>query len=823
MARKAGLASGVEVAKITVRVSPDTKEFRRELKADLDEIENSLKAKIAIEPDMGDFREEVKAKTEGMKAKVKVDADVDKGFFSNIAKKLENIDPPSFGSGINPTAGALIGVAALSVAAPLIGLISAALLALPGVISLIAAPIAAITVGLDGIKNAAKVLETPFKNLQAVMSKVNEAAFTPVFEKLKDIFPALETSMPAVSQGLAQVAKSIVDAVTSGPGLELIKGSFTNIGNALGRVNLGGFTDGLLKLVNSFSGGPLDGLTSWLSKTSDSFGNWITKITTADASGVSPFTQAMDGLGGSLKIVLDTVTDLGKKGFEFISKPENMEGFKNDLQFISDTLSNIMDLSAKIASFKMPDWINQDPKAPNANNRNSEDGQAWWQNFGAFPGVNPEPLSKGQQSFFESLFGVPPEKSGADDGSKYGDSLLGKLREGLSDNGLKGTGDGAGNIFQVPDLEPLKAKWAELKSFVTSNPLFQGPATGGGSGDANSIFQVPDFGPIKQAWQDVKNFFTDNPLQMPDFSAALQVPDFGPLKEGVRNAWEDAKSATSEGVNAIVSFAQGLPGQISGALGSLGGLLVSAGKAAMDGLLSGIKAGAEAVYNFVSGIAAKIAALKGPLPYDRKVLIPNGEALMTGLGKGLENGFEPVLNQAKDMAGQVAAAFAAGNVDPTQALAGFSPDEVKRLEKVLTLETKRLEIQAKALDYQGKLNKDDGLKAQAKALRDQKDQLSLQKDMLDTAKEFSDTGDDSKGDVLTKAVGNLMSSPVNFAKATGKQFLSDIGISGDGVIGKALTEGVKYIFQIGSVDEALSIKDRTESKEKLAITGRGGV
>ncbi len=78
---------------------------------------------------------------------------------------------------------------------------------------------------------------------------------------------------------------------------------------------------------------------------------------------------------------------------------------------------------------------------------------------------------------------------------------------------------------------------------------------------------------------------------------------------------------------------------------------------------------------------------------------------------------------------------------------------------------------------------------------------------------------DSKDPMLQAAAG-LGNVPIDFAKATGKQFMSDLGISGNGIISKAITEGIQYIFQVGSVDEAMSIKDRETSKNALSIVGR---
>lgn len=109
------------------------------------------------------------------------------------------------------------------------------------------------------------------------------------------------------------------------------------------------------------------------------------------------------------------------------------------------------------------------------------------------------------------------------------------------------------------------------------------------------------------------------------------------------------------------------------------------------------------------------------------------------------------------------------------------------------------------------------LQAQIDQLQAQKDILSYQRDRVKNEKDYTSTAED---DPFVKAASGLMNAPVDFAKATGKQFLTDLGISGDGMISKAITEGIQYIFQIGSVDEALSIKDREESKNAMSIVGR---
>lgn len=112
------------------------------------------------------------------------------------------------------------------------------------------------------------------------------------------------------------------------------------------------------------------------------------------------------------------------------------------------------------------------------------------------------------------------------------------------------------------------------------------------------------------------------------------------IKSFLSSAWEGIKSGVSSGINSVLGFFRELPGNILGALGNLGSLLWDAGSSIIDGLLNGLRSAIGGVYDFVSGIAGTIASLKGPIPYDLKLLIPNGEAIMSGLTRGLDEGFE---------------------------------------------------------------------------------------------------------------------------------------------------------------------------------------
>lgn len=122
----------------------------------------------------------------------------------------------------------------------------------------------------------------------------------------------------------------------------------------------------------------------------------------------------------------------------------------------------------------------------------------------------------------------------------------------------------------------------------------------------------------------------------------------------LNGAWESIKSGVSSGIDGVLGFMRDLPGRILNALGNLGTLLLDAGKSIMKGLLDGITSGVQGVFDFVGGIGDTIASLKGPIPYDLKLLIPNGQAIMKSLLTGINNGVTGVFNRVSDIGGEIA-------------------------------------------------------------------------------------------------------------------------------------------------------------------------
>ena len=121
------------------------------------------------------------------------------------------------------------------------------------------------------------------------------------------------------------------------------------------------------------------------------------------------------------------------------------------------------------------------------------------------------------------------------------------------------------------------------------------------------------------------------------------------LKSIVSAVWNSIKSLFSEGVNFIKSVVH-----ID---------LGAAGRAIMNSLWNGMKSIWNGIKNWVSGIADWIKEHKGPISYDRKLLIPAGQAIMNGLNNGLINGFGEVQSNVSDMANQIQQAITTPGFD----------------------------------------------------------------------------------------------------------------------------------------------------------------
>lgn len=339
------------------------------------------------------------------------------------------------------------------------------------------------------------------------------------------------------------------------------------------------------------------------------------------------------------------------------------------------------------------------------------------------------------------------------------------------------------------------------------------------------------------------------------------VTVFSNLVGVVTTAMGELLAAITTGSQQAVQSVSALPGQMAGAISAGSSALVGPGQALMAGLKQGIVAGLQDILAYASTIAGQIAAVKGPLPKDRKELVPAGEALMEGLGTGMESGFEDVLSRTKAMAKAIFEAMKevfgsasganfnfnlGGAVGQTAEIASnakafssnmgsaVAPVKAGKIDAVTQSQIDQLKIQKEQLDVQSsQLKADKNLtldKGQKGAIQQQLDQLNIQKQQLEAQiaqLNYQGKYESSVGE--TKDVWEGMNQKIvegisSVGQGVVQSYTSDLGISGNGLLSTlaqtGLDWGSQFVFNVSNIDEAMAVQRNQVNKQATGVVGR---
>lgn len=221
-------------------------------------------------------------------------------------------------------------------------------------------------------------------------------------------------------------------------------------------------------------------------------------------------------------------------------------------------------------------------------------------------------VSRGVSAAISWVSSLPGRAAGALSG--FASSIMSKIKAGLS---AMGSGITSGITTAVGFFAGLPGRAAGALSSLAGNLV--GKARAALSGFGSSVSSG-----ASTAVQTLAG--------IPGRASGALSSLPGNLAGKARSALSSFGTAVTNGASSAVRTLAGLPGRMSSAVSTS---LYGAGSAIMGGFLEGLRSRWGDITNFVGGIADWIQAHKGPISYDRKLLIPAGVAIMRSLNDGL--------------------------------------------------------------------------------------------------------------------------------------------------------------------------------------------
>lgn len=307
---------GFSAGRVSIQVVPDTSEFRKKLKAELEKETKGLKVEIPVDVDAAKAVTQLKALDTILKRidgrRVNIGADVNSnGDLEKISKDLSKVaksasDASDGFSSIGRT-GAIV-LAVILLIAPALALIAALIAGLPSLLLAFGAGAAAVALGMDGIQKAAKGFTPTIERLQKSLSATFAKNLTQPFIELNKIAPVLDRGLNSIAVSLSGIVSDLIKFVTSGQGMAQINDILQNTAQFFNELRPA-IEDGLraFLLLGSEASREFGGLTATMRRFSAGFLDVVKRVT---ENGV---------LGSALRnlnLVLDALLDAFNQFFE---------------------------------------------------------------------------------------------------------------------------------------------------------------------------------------------------------------------------------------------------------------------------------------------------------------------------------------------------------------------------------------------------------------------------------------------------------------------------------------------------------------------------
>lgn len=700
---------GTEVGRVSVKVVPDTDDFRRELRRELKDVEKTEKVNIPVEVDTAQAMaeiEKIKAELASIRdqtVRIRIDQqqaisqltkDLNASFTSatklgnalrgvfgkrerndlnlfqrvaqtgltgfakvadiaiNAASKLgETLGDfltkavSSTGQGIASIVTSMIAwIPILSTIGGLVmfigGALAAAFVGLPVVITALAAPIAAVVLGLEGIKKAAKQLTPAIDAIKNRLSDTFEKTLTPVFKNLNKVMPALSDGLNVVAISLSKIIKGFVDFASSEHGIRLVREALEGVSRFLDAIQ-----PGLQSVFEMF----------------------------LDIAGTVRF---FDQLGS-------TVDLLAKRFSRFLADMKNSGDLDKGLKNLGDTLYSLSGLFYDLLQAATRFF---NGAAPGMNKFFDALGRFFlridWERLGtAFGGVfaklgefvdNLDPATI--EAFTDIFTGIADAITDLVDGGSmealvtgFGlvlDIIIGVVRvldfllevfHSIISFDWGAALDGIGNFFKGIGEGAVEA-FGNVQQFIMSIPeRIRGWLSGAGGAlkERGAAFIQGLRDGVVERFNAVMDFIRSIPERI---RAALSAAGSWLLETG-RRIIDGLRNGVTNAWNTVMGFLRSIPGIVMGAFAGAGSWLLSAGRRIIDGLVSGISSAIGRIKDILGRVTNLIPDWKGPADVDSKLLVKNGELIMQGLNDGLQSGFQGTQKLLNGMTNDLSTAF----------------------------------------------------------------------------------------------------------------------------------------------------------------------
>ncbi|MDA3643778.1 hypothetical protein LZ318_11955 [Saccharopolyspora indica] len=469
---------------------------------------------------------------------------------------------------------------------------------LPVVAAAAAAAFAAVKLGMEGIQRAAKTLQPEVDRLKSALEDTFERGLTPVFDRLRVIFPIIQDALVGVADEAVRAAGGIAEMLTSQVGMENLRGAANGI-----------------KLAFQQMGPGLQAIM------------W----------------QLLDIAGTEIyyRILGDTISQVAQRFAEFLARLQENGRLANALDRVRIVLNAVVDLFSQMAIAATDFLIGAGPGLANFFDSITEFlGKIDWQYAGetfggmfdtiaeAIRNIPQQTIDRFMMSLHSIILAVEDfAASGGFDLLIEAFTMLGFALSGfmmIADEVLsffKGlviaVNPAMMGVFDA--LDQVTARSRQMREQTRGNFLGLqgeiGAATSGISGD-------------------VRGMATDIVNSASRGGAGA--------RDKMREGMAGMSDAVRQGKDRARNEAAQIPGAVTNGIGPVGGMLQGSGQSLIQGFVSGIrsmigkvKAAASAVVNAARNFFPFSPAKEGPFS-GRGYTLYSGRALVEDFAKGID-------------------------------------------------------------------------------------------------------------------------------------------------------------------------------------------